>query len=154
MSEETQFSSKQIGFFLIAINASPLEGSKNCSAVLFMFLHGLGPYDNVIEIYMANFANEFSECVCHSTLVCCWSITSTLWHDSPFIEAPWCSYSSEVNVVGVYSCLEEGVCHIHLAKNLALPAVSEYIINTGQGETISHSVFVQCLVVIYPPGIN
>ena len=103
---------------------------------------------------MADFPNEFLERISYSVLVCCQSIESTLWHDSPFIKAPRCSYCSEVNVVGVYSCLEEGVCHIHLAKNLALPAVSEYIINTGQGETISHSVFVQCLVVIYPPGIN
>ena len=63
--------------------------------------------------------------------MCGQRIASTLQHDSPFIESPWRSYSSEVNVIGVYSCLEEGVGHVHLAKYLSLPTISKYIIYAG-----------------------
>jgi hypothetical protein len=80
---------------------------------------------------MPNFADEFPEGVSHLVLVCGRSVASTLWHDGPFIESPRCSYGSEVNVVGVYTGLEEGVSHIHLAKYFSFPAVSEYIIDTG-----------------------
>jgi hypothetical protein len=32
---------------------------------------------------MANFADEFSERVCHSALVCGGGVAATLWHDGP-----------------------------------------------------------------------
>jgi hypothetical protein len=103
---------------------------------------------------MAYLADEFPERVGHSALVCGQSIASTLWHDGPFIEAPWCSYGSEVNVVRVYSGLEEGICHVHLAKYFSLPAVGEYVINAGEGEVVSDCVAVKRSIVIYPPGVN
>ena len=80
---------------------------------------------------MANFANEFPECISHSALVCGRGIAATLWHDSPLVEAPWCPHGSEVYIVGVYSCLEEGIGHVHLAKYLPLPTVCKYVIDTG-----------------------
>ena len=86
---------------------------------------------------MAYLADEFLECVSHSALVCGQSIASTLWHDGPFVEAPWCLYSSEVNVVRVYLDLEEGICHAH-AKYFPLPTFGKYIINAGEGEVVSH----------------
>ena len=103
---------------------------------------------------MAYLTNEFPERISHSALVCGWSIASTLWHDGPFIEAPWCSYSSEVNVVRVYSRLEEGICHVHLAKYFPFPAVGEYVINAGEGEVVSHCVAVKRSIVIYPLRVN
>ena len=103
---------------------------------------------------MAYLANDFMECVSYSTLVCGWSIASTLWHDSPFIEAPWCSYSGEVDVIRVYSSLEERVGHVHFSEYLSLPTVSEYVIDAGKGKIISHCVTVKLSVVIYPPGVN
>jgi hypothetical protein len=58
-------------------------------------------------------------------------IAATLWHDGPLVEAPRCSHSGEVNIVGVYSHLEEGVGHVHLAEYLSLPAVSKNVIDAG-----------------------
>ena len=63
--------------------------------------------------------------------MCGWCIAPTLWHYGPFVESPQCSYGCEVNVVGVYSGLEEEVGHVHLAKYFSLPAISEYIIYVG-----------------------
>jgi len=80
---------------------------------------------------MANLAYEFSECISHLALMCGQSITSTLWHNSLFIEAPQHSHSGEVNVIRVYLCLEEGVSHIHLAKYFSLPTVGKYVIYVG-----------------------
>ena len=80
---------------------------------------------------MANLADELSEHICHPPLVCGQSIAATLWHNSPFIESPQCSYSSEVNVVRVYSGLEEGVVHIHLAKYFSLSTIGKYIVYVG-----------------------
>ena len=79
---------------------------------------------------MANLANEFLECISHSPLMCGWGIASTVWHDSPFIESPWHSYSGEVNVIRVYSC-QEGVGHVHLAEYFSLTTISKYVIYTG-----------------------
>jgi hypothetical protein len=76
---------------------------------------------------MANLANEFSKCIGHSMLMCGQSIASALWHDGPFIESPWHPYGSEVNVIRVYSCLEGGVGHVHLAKYFSLPAIGKYV---------------------------
>ena len=114
-----------------------------------MFLHSLQPYDYVINVYMANFANALSWYIGHLMLVCHQGIAASLWHYSPLIEAPWCSHSSEVNIVRMHLCLE-GVCHVHLGKYFSLPAVSKYIINTGKGEVISHGVAVEHSIVIYP----
>ena len=81
---------------------------------------------------MADLADKFLEHISHLALMCGWHIASTLQHDGLFIiESPWCSYGSEVNVVRVYSCLEEGVGHVHLAKYFSLPAIGEYIIYVG-----------------------
>jgi hypothetical protein len=80
---------------------------------------------------MVYFTNVFLERVGHTVLVCSWGITSTLWHDGPFIESPRCSYGSEVNVVGVYPGLEEGVSHIHLPENFPFTTVSFAIIDLG-----------------------
>ena len=103
---------------------------------------------------MAYLANEFTEGIGHSTLVCGRSIASTLRHDSPFIEAPQCSYGGEMNVVRMYSGLEKGICHVHLAKYFSLPAVGKYVIYAGEGEVVSHCIAVKCSIVIYPPGVN
>jgi hypothetical protein len=54
-------------------------------------------------------------------------IAASLWHDGPFVEAPWGSYGSEVNVIRMYSGLEEGVGHVHLAEYFSLPAIGEYV---------------------------
>ena len=80
---------------------------------------------------MTNLANEFLECISHLVLMCGQCIAFTLWHDGPFIKFPWCSYGGEVNVVGVYSGLEEGVGHVHLAKHFSLPTIGKYIIYAG-----------------------
>ena len=103
---------------------------------------------------MAYLTNEFLEHISHSALVCGWGITSTLRHDGPFIEASWYLYSGEVNVVRVYSHLEEGICHVHLAKYFPFPAVGKYIINAGEGEVVLHCVSVKHSIVIYPPRVN
>ena len=103
---------------------------------------------------MAYLTNEFPERISHSVLVCGWSIASILWHDGPFIEAPWCSYSGEVNVIRVYLCLEEGICHVHLAKYFPFSTVSEYVINAGEGEVVSHCIAVKRSIVIYPLRVN
>jgi hypothetical protein len=58
-------------------------------------------------------------------------VASALWHDGPLIESPRCSHSGEVNVVGMDTGLEEGVGHVHLAEDLSLPTVGEYVVNTG-----------------------
>jgi hypothetical protein len=131
VAKKAEFGGEEVRFCLVAVNTSLSEGLKNGGAVPFMFLHGLRPYYDVIEIHMANLADEFPECVSHLALVCRWSVASTLWHDGPFIESPRCSYSGEVNVVRVYTGLEEGIGHIHLAKYFPLPAVGEYIIDAG-----------------------
>lgn len=78
---------------------------------------------------MPYFTNVFSEHISHMVLVCSQGVTSTLWHDSPFIESPQCSYSSEVNAVGVYPGLEEGVIHIHLPKDFPFTIVGKDIID-------------------------
>jgi hypothetical protein len=41
VSEETQFSGKEVGFGLVAVNAGLTEGLKDSGAVLFVFLHVL-----------------------------------------------------------------------------------------------------------------
>ena len=92
---------------------------------------------------MAYLTNEFPEHISHLALVCGWSIASTLWHDGPFIEAPWCLYSCEVHVIRMYSGLEEGICHVHLAKYFPFPAVGKYVINAGEGEVVLHCVAVK-----------
>ena len=78
---------------------------------------------------MAYFTNVFSERVSHTALVCSRGVTSTLWHDGPFIESSRCSYGSEVNVVGVYRGLEEGVSHIHLPEDFPFTTVGKDIID-------------------------
>ena len=98
---------------------------------------------------MANFANVFAECIGHPMLMCSWGITATLWHDSPLIEAPWCPYGGEVNVIGVHSGLDEGIGHVHFGEHLSLPAVSKDIIDAGEGEAVPHGVAIECSIVIY-----
>jgi hypothetical protein len=59
-----------------------------------------------------------------------------------------------MNVVRMDTGLEEGVGHVHLAEDLSLPTVGEYVINTGWGEVVSSCVGVESSVVIYPLGID
>ena len=131
MSKENQFSSKEVRLGLVAVDAGFSEGIQSQIAVLHVFLHSLQPYDDVIKVDMANFAYVLVECVSHPMLVCCGGITATLLHDSPHIKSPWCPHSSEVNVIWVHPCLEEGICYVNFSKNLSLPAVSEYVVDAG-----------------------
>jgi hypothetical protein len=60
VSEEAELCGKEVKLGLVAVDAGFAEGLENGSAVPFVFLHGLRPDDDVVEIYMANFADKIS----------------------------------------------------------------------------------------------
>jgi hypothetical protein len=80
---------------------------------------------------MADLTDVFPEGIGHSTLMCCRCIAPTLRHDCPFIEAPGCSDGCEVDIVGVDSCLKEGVGHVHLPEDLPFSTVGKDVIDAG-----------------------
>ena len=60
MSEKFQFPYIEFAFASIAIQLSLPECSHDYVDMFGMFCHVVGPYHDVIEVYVANFPNLFS----------------------------------------------------------------------------------------------
>src|ERR1700679_684752 len=57
-----------------------------------------------------------------------------------------------MNVVGVYAGLEERVRHVHFGEQFSFAAVGKYVVDSREGETVSHGVAVECAIIVYPAG--
>ena len=82
----------------------------------------------------------------------CWGcIFETHQYNSPFESAPQSHDHGILDIIWMHSCLDKWVCHIQLAPDFSLSAVSQDIINTGQWVTVCYSIGINLMVVIYPP---
>lgn len=69
---------------------------------MFVFCQCLGPDDDVVQIDVADMANEVSNGHCYVPLIGCRGISEAHGHYNPFPQAKWGQCSSVFDVVGVY----------------------------------------------------
>ena len=87
VAEEVEVSAEQLSFLKRTVEIVSVEGLEDQFDVTLMLLQRLRPDDDIIEVNMANAANERTERVEHAALVGARSIPTTLRHHGPFVQA-------------------------------------------------------------------
>lgn len=110
----------------------------------------VGPDGDVINIYMTDAADPWSQSIHYSTLLHRRGIFYSHGHYHPFVKPPRCIDSCQANIIRVHTCLEKAICHVDLPKYLSSCNVSEDVIYMGDRKTICDCVAVKLPVIIYP----
>jgi hypothetical protein len=103
---------------------------EDLSNIVLMFLQHLRPDDDIIEVYMANLANEVTKGGRHPSLMRRGSISHIHWHDHPFIKTPGCMDRKVFHIIWVYLHLKKRISHVNLTENFTLGTIVQYFIDT------------------------
>jgi hypothetical protein len=148
--KKIDFHLEEMCFSQVTVKLSFSQHAKYRLDIFAMFIEGVGPDNDVIQIDVTDLPNPRPKCSHNSSLVDGWRVFQAHRHHCPLKEPKWCKHCSKWDIRWLHPCLEETVRHINGSPNPTFCTIIKNIVNPRQGMRIRDGVLVELSIIVNP----